>query len=125
MKIEFLADGDPDCPLIRLSDYKAGELEQLRTVCFELADRRRNDFAFHDQPWIESVGDCKFVWRGGRQDVGVRLPAVGMPFVLEFSDEGWREVADKLAPFIDGSDGFNWLANEGDVKVLISRYGAW
>ena len=53
------------------------------------------------------------------------LPAPGLPFVLAFSDEAWREVEGKLAPFADGSGGFNWLTNEGDVNVLISESGQW
>jgi len=57
--------------------------------------------------------------------VGVRLPAPGGPFVLEFSAEAWREVEGKLLPFVDGSGGPNWLTNEGDVEVLISLDGTW
>ena len=45
--------------------------------------------------------------------------------LLELAGEAWREVSDKLLPFVDGSDGYNWLTNEGDVKVLISRDGTW
>jgi len=61
-----------------------------------------------------------------QEDRGVVLPALGSPFVLEFSDEAWREVEDKLLPFAEDSGGdFTWLTNEGDVNVLISESGQW
>jgi hypothetical protein len=54
------------------------------------------------------------------------LPSSGAPFVLEFSDEGWREIEDKLLPFLWTSQNrFNWLTNEGDVEVLFSHSGTW
>lgn len=125
MKVEFLAEGSPDCPLIRLYDYHSGELERLSAACRELVEGRRNEFLLHEQEWVESIGGCRFTWRSALRDVGVRLPAAGDHFVLEFSDEAWREVEDKLRPLQDGSGGFQWLTNEGDVEVLISLGGGW
>lgn len=125
MKVEFLAEGAAECPLIRLFDYRAGELERLLIACSELGDQRRAEFPLHDQPWVESVAGCQFTWRAGARNAGVQLPASGTAFVLELAGEAWREVSDKLLPFIDGSGGYNWLTNEGDVNVLISRDGTW
>lgn len=125
MKIQFLAEGAAECPLIRLFDYRAGELERLRVVCSELGDLRRDEFPLHDQPWVEPVAGCRFTWRAGGRNAGVLLPESGAAFILELSGDAWREVSDKLLPFADGSDGYNWLTNEGDVHVLISRDGTW
>jgi hypothetical protein len=125
MKVEFLAEGATECPLIRLFDYRAGELERLRIVCSELGDRPRAEFPLHDQPWIEPIAECKFTWRAGARNAGVQFPVSGTAFVLELAGEAWHEVSDKLLPFIDGSGGYNWLTNEGDVNVLISRDGTW
>jgi hypothetical protein len=127
MKVEFLA-GDPadwPLPLIRLFDYRAGHVERLRQACEDLAEGRRAEFRLHDQPWVEALGGCRFVWRAGAKDAGVRLPAPSDPFVLEFSGEAWREVRDKLLPFLDDSTGYNWLTNEGEVNVLLSPDGGW
>ena len=125
MKIEFLPDGAQACPLIRLFAYRPGEVTQLRRACRELADGQIAEFVLHDQPWIEPVAGCRFIWRVSAEDRGVVLPARESPFVLEFSDEAWREVEDKLLPFAEGSGGFNWLTNEGDINVLISESGQW
>lgn len=125
MKIEFLAEGSPDCPLIRIFQFQPGEVEALRTACRELAEGNRTEFALHEQPWIEAVGGCAFVWKAGTKDIGVSLPRAGDPFVFVFSDEGWREVEDKLLPFAHSSFGFNWLTDGGDVEVLISNDGYW
>lgn len=125
VKIEFLPDGSPDCPLIRMFEYQPNEVEALRTACRELADGKRTEFALHEQAWIESVGGCAFIWKAGTKDVGVRLPRPGDPFVFIFSDEGWREVEDKLLLFAPRSPGFNWLTDGGDVEVLISNDGRW
>jgi hypothetical protein len=125
MKVEFLEEGSPDCPLLRLFDYRTDEVKRLCEVCDQLAEGKRVEFVLHDQPWVEAIRGCRFLWRISKKDVGVRLPAPGEPFVLEFSDEVWREVQDKLRPFADGSGGFQWLTNEGDVNVLISFSGLW
>ncbi len=126
MKIEFLADGRADCPLIRLFEFELADIEKLRAACHDLAERRIDEFVLHDQPWVTSVGGCRFVWCARAHDVGVMLPSSGAPFVLEFSDEGWREIEDKLLPFLWTSQNrFNWLTNEGDVEVLFSHSGTW
>ena len=125
MKIEFLPDGAEACPLIRLFEFRPEEATLLRHACRELADGEVAEFVLHDQPWIEAVAECRFIWRASLRDRGVVLPARGLPFVLEFLDEAWREVEDKLLPFAEGSGGFNWLTDEGDVNVLLSESGQW
>lgn len=125
MKIEFLPEGSPDCPLIRIFQFQREEVEALRAACRELAEGKRTEFILHEQPWIDAVGECAFIWKAGTKDMGVRLPPPGDPFVLIFSDEGWREVEDKLLPFADSSPEFNWLTDGGEVEVLISNDGSW
>ena len=45
--------------------------------------------------------------------------------MLALSPEGWREVVEKLLPFVTDAGGYNWLTDGGDVRVLISRTGLW
>lgn len=125
MKFEFLATGADECPLVRLFDYRPEDVDRLRQAARDLADRRICEFALHDQPWIQSVDGCQFVWRSADKEVGVKRPRQGEPFVMALTDEAWREVEGKLEPFIMGSGGFNWLTAKGPVKVLISADGRW
>jgi len=125
VRIELIPDGSPDCPLIRLFDYRDNELELLQIACRELANGQRAEFALHEQTWVEPQDGLRFTWKASAQDVGVELPALGDPFVLEFSDEAWREVDDKISRLMPAQTGFNWLTNEGEVKVLLSRDGKW
>ena len=125
MKIEYISEGPVDCPLLRLFDYWMDEIEQLRLISLDLAEGRTTELALHDQPWIDPVAGCRFIWRIDTKDIGVRMPENDAPFVLAFSDEAWREAADKLLPFAQGSSGHNWLTNEGEVNVLITWDGLW
>lgn len=105
--------------------FQPDEVEALRAICRELAEGKRTECALHEQPWVQPIGDCAFIWKAGAKDIGVRLPAPGDAFVFIFSGQGWREVEDKLLPFARSSPGFNWLTDGGDVEVLISNDGCW
>ncbi len=63
MKLEFLDEGSTDCPLIRLYGYRAEEVEHLRAACRDLADGRCTEFSLHEQPWVDAIGGCKFLWQ--------------------------------------------------------------
>ena len=126
LKIEYLADGADRCPLVRLFDFVASDVNQLRKFCIELADGRATGIALHEQSWIEPVDGCRFYWRAGSKDVGVLQPAPGEPLVLTYSPEAWLEVEGKLSRFVDYRAGsFNWLTMAGGVDVLISMDGKW
>lgn len=125
MKVEYLHSGADDCPLIRLFDYDPADADALRDACLSLAAGRLAEFNVHAQPWAQPIGGCRLLLRSATRGRGVSFPAPGQPFVMEYDADGWLEVAEKLQPFVDGSDGFQWLTNEGDVNVLISRDGLW
>ena len=123
--LEYLHEGGADCPLVRLYNFDRSDVVSLRDVCLDLAAGRMREVALENQPWVQAIGGCAVVLRASGFNRGILTPKTGAPFVMEYSDEGWREVADKVAPFVDGSAGFQWLTNEGDVNVLLSRNGRW
>jgi hypothetical protein len=126
MKLEFLAEGSAECPLIRLFEFEPHEVTALRQACSDLAEGRLIEFAVSDQSWAQPINSCRFIWRASKKDIGVRLPTPDQPSVLECSKEAWREIKGKLSQFIEPHpDAFNWLSTEGDVKVLISTDGKW
>ncbi|MFG0285345.1 MAG: hypothetical protein ACF8R7_13075 [Phycisphaerales bacterium JB039] len=128
LKLEYLPDGSDDCPLIRLYGFDAGDVVALRRLCLALAEGRVREASLDSQRWAHAIGGCRLTLRAGAANRGVKTPVAGSPFVMEYAreGEGWLEVADKLAPFVaDRPGGFQWLTDEGDVKVLISWSGLW
>src|SRR5262245_20483833 len=125
LKLEYLADGSPDCPLIRLYDFVPADIAALRAACLDVAEGREQELALHVQPWVCAIESCALVLSGGRRNKGVKAPRQSEPFVMQYESEGWLEVADKLEPFLLDTYGFQWLTNEGDINVLISRSGLW
>lgn len=125
MKLEFVAEGSSECPLIRLFNFGAAEVRHLRSACAALACGFTHDFAVHAEPWVEPINGCQLIFRLTQRDIGVGVRALGTPFLLQLSDDGWIEVDDKIAVFATDAAGFNWLWSAGDIKVLISRDGHW
>jgi hypothetical protein len=125
MKVEYLADGSNDCPLIRLYEYNQSEVRRLRELVRELASGVRQSISFQNEAWAVPVGGCRLsMWRGSR-DIGVRQVAP-LDFECVLSSAGWSNVEGLLDPFCDSdSDGFQWLTHDGRVSLLISQNGQW
>jgi len=67
MKLQFLADGSPDCPLIRLYDFQATDAVKLKELFDRLADGSPN-IPLHEQKGIESVDGCRLNLRVSREN---------------------------------------------------------
>jgi hypothetical protein len=52
MKIDYLTDGSPDCPILRLYDFDTSEAENLQAVLAELAEGKINSVALKELPFI-------------------------------------------------------------------------
>lgn len=124
MKLEYLADGSTDCPLLRLFEFSRAEIGHLRDACQRLACGEWHEWALHAQPWVVPVGGCEFTWRLSSRDEPVRMLEDGRTFELAQSAETWLETADLLAPFTESVTGFQWLVRESEVNVLISHDGS-
>ena len=126
MKMEFLPDGSPDCPLIRLYEFSVAEVQELRRFCMSLADGSATCIALHQQPGITAIGGCELNLRIDKRDVGL-LQSKTMKFDCALTDEGWREVADLAEPFCDkvGPNTYQWLNEDGEVSLLLSPSGQW
>jgi hypothetical protein len=126
MKIEFLAEGSKNCPLIRLYEFDQGAALRLKELVSALAARTATSTSLHKQPWIEAIDDCKLELRLAIRDQGViQVGPLRFEFVL--SSEGWTDVDFLLDPFCDGkpSSGFQWLSDRGKISLLISSNGKW
>ena len=125
MKLEFLASGSPDCPLIRMYKFNSKEAYELRRVALQLARGKEKAVRLHEQPNVISSGGCELTLQQGQKDFGVsEISPLKFEWVL--SQAGWLEVADLIRPFSRGTtEGWQWLCEIGRARVLLSCDGHW
>ena len=124
MKLDFLPSACDGRPMVRLYEYDAGDLSRLLAVCLALADDNVAVVNLHGQRWIEPAEGVRFSWTQNDADPGLSSAPGDTTFRLELSAQGWREVHDKIFALSTG-DGFQWLANDNGIDLLISQTGQW
>jgi hypothetical protein len=126
MKLQYLADGSPDCPLIRLYDFQPSEAERLKELFDSLANGSRTSALLHEQTGIESVDACHLDLRLGTRDVGIAQKGL-LAFECTLTREGWSEVASLVEPFCAAAkaETHQWLTQDGKISLLISPSGRW
>src|SRR5207245_8149237 len=111
MKLEFLASGSPDCPLIRLYEFNAKEAYDLHRITLHLARGSRNIVLCHEQPGVIPIGGCELTLHQAEKDKGVTQVAL-LKFTWVLTKSGWFNVAGLIRPFSrDNLNGFKWLTN--------------
>ena len=125
MKLEFLAEGSPDCPLIRLYSFTQSEVVRLKQIIDELANGNMQSTALHQERGIDAVRGCEFVLTRGDRDNGTNQTSP-LHFECVLSKAGWADVSFLLQPFCEtGANGFQWLEEKGPISLLISVKGTW
>jgi hypothetical protein len=125
MKLEFLADGSDDSPLIRLYGFDLAEATRLREAFRSIADGSRQSIPLHEEWWVETVEECHLDLRLGARDLGnvQRLP---MRFECVLTVDAWADMASLVDPFCIGRGGeLNWLNGQGEARLLLSADGKW
>ena len=129
MKLEFLAEGSEDCPLIRLYDFDVTGAIRLREAFRALSDGSRQTIPLHQEWWMQSLEDCELVLRLGKRDLGVvqRLP---MRLECVLTQQGWLEAMEKTEPFCTPqenpqAESHQCLNHDGEVSLLLSPNGKW
>jgi len=125
MRLEFLADGADECPLLRFYGWGDGEVTLLREAAEQLATGASRSIEFHRLPFIEAVGDIEFTWVADPWDRGVLVLQDKRSFVMQLSPEIWSDVVEIIRPFEQNAVGFNWLLAVTEVEVLLSFSGQW
>jgi len=126
MKLEYLSDGSPDCPLIRLYDFTLAEAEQLHAAVAELASGSCQQVEIHRLPGIESIGGCRLTFRVSRHDGAIVQMESIAAFECRFTMDTWDNVAGLIEPFAQNGDGFQWLAGvPGEANLILSVSGQW
>ena len=125
MKMEFLPDGSPDCPLIRLFEFTSDEARQLQGAVLALS-LGASPVAVHELPFVESVGNCRLTLQVEQWDQGVTRASEVREFVCRMTCGTWDDVAALMEPFVNKSVGYQWLSGTpGEANLLLSRTGEW
>jgi hypothetical protein len=126
MKLEFLAAGSPDCPLLRLYDFTPAEIGQFLAALHGLASGALERVAVHELPGVESLDECRLTLRVRPWDQAVICTGAPADFECGFTAGTWDKVAGLGEPFVQGVGGFQWLAGvPGEAQWLLSDNGQW
>jgi hypothetical protein len=125
MKLEYLADGSPDCPLLRLYDFTPAEAGQLLAVVAGLASGEDKRVEVDRLSFVEAIGGCRLALVCKSWDQAV-LWVGPLAFECGFTAGTWDNVAGLVEPFAESAGGFQWLAGSpGEASMLLSASGQW
>jgi hypothetical protein len=126
MKLEYLADGSRDCPLIRIYEFTAAEAAQLRAAIAALADGKAERVDVQLLPFVEPVSGCRLTLFRCSWDQAVVRRSEPAEFACGLTPETWDNMAGLLEPFTECASGFQWLAGApGETALLLSVSGEW
>jgi len=125
MLLEYLSDGSPDCPLIRLYRFTPEEAASLRDAVVELSDGRLQKVVVHELPYAKVIAGCQLTLCVSSFDQSV-VQKDAYTFECRYIAETWDNVAGLLKPYAEGKGGHQWLSSgTGDAQLLLSFSGAW
>src|ERR1700739_3365859 len=126
MKLEFLADGHSNCPLIRLYDFDLADAKRLREAFRCLASGSRQDLPLHQEWWIDPLEDCALDLRRGPRDLVVveRAPS---RFEGVATENSWTQMASLIEPCCQTKmrESCIWLNRSGEISLLLTPSGGW
>jgi hypothetical protein len=126
MKLEYLATGLPDCPLLRLYGFTPAEASQLQVAIVGLASGAAERIQVDRLPFVTPVGACRLALVGRSWDQAVWRVGVPAEFECGFTPGTWDRMAVLVEPFAVGTIGFQWLAGvPGEASLLLSTCGGW
>ena len=127
MKLEYIADGSPYCPLIRLYEFTDIETSGLRTKVAELAQGSSISIALHDLNFVTPIGDCELILIVADDDQGILASDSDSLFMCMLSQETWEQIAGLIESFCKsgGLSGYQWLDETSDISLLLSPDGSW
>jgi hypothetical protein len=126
MRLEFLPDGSPDCPLLRLYHFTPAEARQLHGNLAALVTGTAESVAVHNLPFVEAFADTQLTCRATTWDQSLTRDASTGEFECGFTPETWDNISGLIEPFMRGAAGYQWLATvPSEVGLLLSVDGHW
>jgi hypothetical protein len=123
MKLEFLADGSRDCPLIRLYEFTPAEAASFRDSVNGLATGTVVRIDVHRLAYVTAIGGCRLSLVLKQWDQAVVRRARPAGFECGFTAITWDNVVGLLEPFTERVDRFQWLAGSPGEAQLV--FGEW
>ena len=125
MKLEFLAAGSSDCPLLRIYAFDRVQAAQFRDLCLELATGKRQVLNMPDDFPVTSIAECRLTLKCADAKQGVRQISPSS-FECVLKPEDWDNIAGLVEPFCQSErEGYQWLVDTGQISLLFSRDGTW
>lgn len=128
MKVEYLHKGALDCPLIRIMDFSREELRALRRVFVRLARGSEQSVSIGSLSRVDCIDGIDLLLQDTVKDEGIELRhRIGNTFHCRLSRDAWLEANGKAKRIEQaiGAGSFNWLNDDGDVRLLLSWNGGW
>ncbi len=126
MKLEYLASGSAECPLMRLYDFLPQEAAELLGAVSGLAGGSQSSVAVHELSYMEPVGDCRLTFRVRSWDQAVVRVAPPCTFECGLTPGTWDKLAGLIQPFAEGAVGHQWLLGApGEAALLLSVDNRW
>ncbi len=124
MLLEFLPEGSPCCPLIRLFEFSPHVATRLHAVVIDLAQGRREQVLIHQLPGVVPIGGCELAFGIRAWDQAV-IQTGPFAFHYRLTVATWDNVAGLIEPFMTDRNGYQWLAQGGEAALLLSVSGQW
>jgi len=129
MLLEYLEDLDsqPQIRVLLLYDFAPAAVRALREAVDRLSRGKPGDELRVDAlPGVTAVDGSSLVAAVGEADVGVEPVGADRDFRCELHASAWERVSGLLEPFlVAGSNGFQYLSEEGSVEWIISHDRGW
>jgi hypothetical protein len=124
MKIDYVATGSRDCPLVRISETMPEECRRLTALLYALSMGELREGAIQELAEHPETVEAHLVIRTGKRDIGV-VQVGPEAFECTLKDTTWDNVAGLVEPFCDGHSGFQWLDDSSGIRLLLSPTGEW
>lgn len=102
MKLDFISDGSPDAPLVRLHSFTSDEARQLHAVSSRLADVSVTSVELQTLDFVDGPEGMRLVLFVDSDDLGVFMAEDSLTFICGLTRGTWTDVCDRIEPFTRG-----------------------
>jgi hypothetical protein len=125
MKLDYLASGSPDCPIVRLYEFTDEEAGEFHAILAALAAGAVERVDVHELPFVQPIDGCQLVLLRRSWDQSI-VRGTAAHFECGLTTGAWDNVMGLVEPFAAGARGYQWLSGApGDTALLLSRSGDW